>query len=263
MKYPALPLWRVAPWARAFVLAAAAVTAPSAHALFSDDEARRAILDLRQKLDQANAQDRAEQARLQEQIEQLRRSLLDLNSQMEQLRAEIARLRGTDEQLARDLSEVQRKQTDIAQGVDERIRQIEPQRISVDGKEILVRPDERRDYEAALELFRKGDFANAAAAFQAFQRRYPGSGYNESVLYWLGNAQYGKREYREAMATFRSLVSGSPSHPRTPEAMLSIAMCQIELKDRPGARRTLEELIKVHPRSEAAAEAKDRLAALR
>lgn len=33
-----------------------------AHALFSDDEARKAILDLRQKVDQANTQHRAEQA---------------------------------------------------------------------------------------------------------------------------------------------------------------------------------------------------------
>ncbi|MEW6097827.1 MAG: tol-pal system protein YbgF [Pseudomonadota bacterium] len=262
-KYPAMLALRATPWARALVLAAAAATAPSAHALFSDDEARKAILDLRQKVDQANTQHRAEQARLQEQLEQLRRSLLDLNTQIEQLRGEIATLRGANESLARDVSELQRRQKDIAQGVEDRIRQIEPQKVVVDGKEIVARPDEKRDYEAALELFRKGDFAGAAAALQAFQRRYPGSGYAESVLYWLGNAQYGKREYREAMASFRSLVSSAPAHPRTPEAMLSIAMCQIELKDRPGARRTLEELIKAHPRSEAAAEAKERLAALR
>ncbi|MCW7538311.1 tol-pal system protein YbgF [Aquabacterium sp. A7-Y] len=249
--------------AQATLLALACAAPLSAHAIFSDDEARRAILELRQRLDQATEQRRGEQTRNTEQIEQLRRSLLDLNNQLEQTRSELARLRGENEQLARTLAELQRGQTDLKAGLDERMRQFEPQRAVVDGKDIQVRPDEKRDYEAALELFRKGDFPAAADAFAAFQRRYPGSGYNEAVLYWMGNALYGKRDYREAMTAFRSLVTASPQHLRAPEALLSIAMCQIELKDRTGARRTLDELIKAHPQSEAAAEAKERRAALR
>lgn len=248
---------------RAALLALAVAGSAPAHALFGDDEARRAILDLRQKFEQANEQHRNEQQRLAEQLDMVRRSLLELNNQLEQMRNEIAQMRGQDEEMARQLAEMQRRQTDLSQGIEERIRQIEPQKTVVDGKEFLARPEEKRDYEAALDLFRKGAFAEAAEAFQSFQRRYPGSGYNEVVLYWLGNAQYGKRDYKNAMATFRSMVALAPTHPRAPEAMLSIAMCQIELKDRPGARRTLEELIKAHPQSEAAAEAKERLVALR
>ena len=245
-------------------LAAVALWMPTgAHALFGDDEARRAILDLRQRFEQSSEAQRAEQARTAEQFDQLRRSLLELNTQLDLMRGEIARLRGRNEELTREIAELQRRQTDIVQGVEERIRQVEPQPIVVDGKEILVRPDERRDYEAALDIFRKGDFNNAAAAFVSFQRRYPGSGYAEAVLYWLGNAHYGRRDYKEALATFRQLVTTAPGHPRAPEAWLSIAMCQIELKDRPGARRTLEDLIKNHPQSEAAREARERLAALK
>jgi TolA-binding protein len=50
---------------------------------------------------------------------------------------------------------------------------------------------------------------------------------------------------------------------RAPEASLSIANCQVELKDVKSARKTLEDLIKVYPQSEAAAVAKDRLAKLK
>jgi tol-pal system protein YbgF len=260
MKLPFPMAW----WIRRTLLASALVASSAASAaLFEDDEARRAILDLRQRVEQANQQQRAETARQGEQLDQLRHSLLELNAQLELLRGELARMRGENEQLAREVAELQRKQADLAQGVEERIRQVEPQKTQVDGKEILVRPEERRDYEAALQTFRSGDFANAALAFTSFQRRYPGSGYTEAVLYWLGNSHYGKRDYREAMNAFRALVTGYPDHPRVPEALLSIAMCQIELKDRPAARRTLDELIKAHPDSEAAQEAKERLAALR
>ena len=45
--------------------------------------------------------------------------------------------------------------------------------------------------------------------------------------------------------------------------MLAIANSQAEMKDRPAARKTLEDLIKAHPKSEAAVAAKERLAALK
>jgi len=93
--------------------------------------------------------------------------------------------------------------------------------------------------------------------------RYPASGYRPSVLYWLGNAQYANRAYKEAVDTHRRLVSEFPTHMRTPEAMLAMANSQIELKDTKGSRKTLEDLVKAHPNSEAAAAGRERLARLR
>jgi tol-pal system protein YbgF len=248
--------------------------APAHAGLFDDDEARKAILDLRTRLDQTNEQSRArdsdlaaqmatQQNALMEQITQLRRSLLELNNQLELLRADNAKLRGQNEQFTRDLAEVQRGQKDIKQGVEERIRQIEPQKVTVDGREFSVEPEERRLYEAAMGQIRSSDFNGAATSLAQFQKRFPASGYSESALYWLGNAQYAKRDCKEALVSFRALVAGSPDHPRAPEAMLSVANCQSELKDAKGARRTLEDLVKTYPNSEAALAARERLVALR
>jgi len=238
----------------------AALFAPAAHAgLFDDDEARRAILDIRQNIERQ----RGEQRQMSEQVEQLKRSLLDLNNQLEQVRADNAKLRGQNEQLARDVSEVQRKQKDIQSGVDDRLRKFEPQKIAEGGKEFSVEPDEKRQYDEAMELLRKSDFAGTVNALTAFRKRYPGSGYNESALFWLGNAQYGVRQYREAIASFRSLVSAAPDNPKTPEAMLAIANCQAELKDARGARKTIDDLIRTYPKSEAAQAGRERLGSLK
>jgi TolA-binding protein len=65
------------------------------------------------------------------------------------------------------------------------------------------------------------------------------------------------------MINFRSLIAREPEHVRAPEAVLSIANCQIELKDTRGARKTLEDLIKAYPQSEAAIAAKERLPRLK
>ena len=252
------------PALRAAALAATlAAAAWPAHALFEDDEARKAILDLRAKVEQQR-QEQAEQARQQsEVIAQLRRSLLELNAAIEQLRGELARLRGQDETLAREIAELQRRQKDVATGVEERIRKLEPQTVTMDGKEFLADAEEKRQFEEAMTAFRGGDFDRAIGAFTNFQRRYPASGYEASSLFWLGNAQYAKRDYKAAIPTFRSLVTKAPGHPKSPEALLAIANCQIELKDRPGARRTLDELIKAYPNSEAALAGRERLVAIR
>jgi tol-pal system protein YbgF len=258
--------WLSRSWAGLCV--ASALFVPAAHAgLFDDDEARKAILDLRQKLEQSNEQHRARQAeqmaQMAEQIAQIKRSLLDLNNQLETLRSENAKLRGQDEQLAREVAELQRKQKDVQQGVEDRIRKLEPVKVTLDDQEFLADPDEKRLHDEAMTVLRKGDFAGAAAALAAFQRRYPVSGYSASVQYWLGNALYGKREYKEAIASFRALVSGSPDHPKAPEALLSIANCQAELKDTKAARRTIGELVQSYPKSEAAQAGRERLATLK
>jgi tol-pal system protein YbgF len=246
----------------------AALFAPAAQAgLFDDDEARKAILDLRQRIEQGNELQRTrsteQAAQLTEQINTLKRSLLDLNNQIEQLRGDNAKLRGQNEQLARDLSEVQRLQKDMQAGVDDRIRKIEPQKVSFEGREFTVEPEEKRQYDEAIDALRKSDFERAASMLSAFRRRFPSSGYGDSALFWLGNAQYGSRQYKEAIGSFRSLVSASPDSPKSPEALLAIANCYAELKDSKTARRTIDELLKAYPKSEAAQAGRERMVSLK
>jgi len=89
---------------------AALVPLSSQAALFGDDEARRAIIELRQKVDGQAQRQSEEASRAAEDLAQLRRSLLDLQAQIETLRAEQASLRGQNEQLARDVADLQRRQ---------------------------------------------------------------------------------------------------------------------------------------------------------
>lgn len=248
-------------------LACTLMSLPARAGLFDDDEARKAILDLRTKQSQSEEQLRSELAAavrtLSDQIQQMQRNQLDQSNQMEQLRAELARLRGLNEQLARDLSDLQRRHKDSAQQFDERLRKFEPQKVTVDGREFVATVDERKGYEEAIGILRAGDFDKAAPALSGFIKRYPDSGYVDSARYWLGNAQYGRREYKEAVASFKAYLAASADSPRAPEAMLALANCQAEMKEVKVARKTLEDLIRLHPKTEAAQAAKERLGSLR
>ena len=72
--------------------------------LFDDEEARKAIVDLRNRITESDERSKARTAELAaanaqmaEQLAALRRSLLDLNNQLEAMRGEVAKLRGNDE----------------------------------------------------------------------------------------------------------------------------------------------------------------------
>ncbi|QBK05383.1 tol-pal system protein YbgF [Hylemonella gracilis] len=246
------------------------LSTPAFAAIFGDDEARAAILELRQRVDvmrldyeqRANVQ-QEQLRRLSEENIQLRRSLIDLQTQIDNLRTDNARLIGRDEVSARALVDAQRQYKDALGALEERVRALEPERVSVDGREFLVERAEKRDFETGLGLFRKGDFSGAQNAFAEFIKRYPLSGYAPSAFFWLGNSQYATQNYKEAMENFRLLLNQSPDHARAPEAVLAIANCQVELKDTKGARKTLEDLIKAYPKSDAAVTAKQRLPRLK
>ena len=218
---------------------------------------------MRQKVDASQQRTADDLRRANDDNAQLRRSLLELSNQIEALRNEMASMRGQNERLARDVADIQRSQKDITQGVDERLRKFEPAKITVDGKEFVADPAEKQEFDAALATLRKGEFAAAQNSFVAFMKRFPQSGYTSSALFWLGNAQYALRNYRDAVANFRTLVTLEPGHMRAPEALLSMANCQVELKDVKSARKTLEDLVKAYPQSEAASVAKERLVRLK
>lgn len=236
--------------------------------LFDDEEARKAILDLRTRVDTMQR----EQRDLQRDVQDTRSSVevkadktgtLDLINQNEQLRMEIAKLRGALEVLTNEVANTQQRQKDFYVDLDNRLRKMEPQKVTVDGKETNVEPSEQRAYDAALALFKASDYARAGAALIDFQRRYPQSGYSASAQYWLGNAYYAQRDYRNAITAQQAVLSYYPDSPKAPDAMLNIASCYTELKDKPAARKTLESLVEKFPESSAARTAKDRLALLK
>lgn len=274
--------WMLKKWSLVWVLPMMLGTGSAQASLFGDDEARRAILDLRQRLEQAqvanralveqSAQQQSQQSQLitqqltqqhNQSVAQLRSALLDLQTQIDKLRSDLALSLGAQERLARDLTDLQLRQKDSLTTVDDRLRRFEPIKVNVDGREVLVEPAEKAEFDRSMALFRQADFPGAQSAFGGFLSRYPTSVYRPSVLFWLGNAQYANKAYREAMVNFQRLLTETPTHPRAAEAMLAVSNVQVELKDLKAARKTLEDLVKAYPSSETAGTARERLSRLR
>jgi tol-pal system protein YbgF len=225
--------------------------------LLEDDEARKAILDLRAKVEQLT---RDLNARVDAKAD--KSAVLDMLNQHEQDMQEIARLRGQVETLANALANVQKGQKDFYADLDARIKKLEPQQATIDGRAAEVLPSEKQSYDAAFEQFKSGDYKAAIGALQDFVKRYPQSAYAANAQYWLGNAYYAQRDYKNAISAQELVVSNYGDSPKAPDAMLNIATSYIELSDDKSARKALQQLVKQYPESSAAQTAKDRLASL-
>jgi tol-pal system protein YbgF len=244
-----------------------------AWALFGDDEARRAVLDVRGKLEvfqretlrQLNEMGR-QQADIEQRLarlEQGQRVNLDQQNQLVELRQEVARLRGQLEVQLNEMSQTRKQQKELSAALDTRLKQFEPVQVTIDDKTVSVEQNEKRAYDAALELFRASDFKGATASFQSFQKSYPDSPYRPLVMYWQGGAQYAAGDFKGAIGTLEQLASKYPDSARVPDGMLILGNAQADAGDRKSARETFKSIGDKFPGTPASGAAKDRLAALR
>lgn len=233
-------------------MAAFSCASLSAHAaLFGDDEARRAILDVRVKVENLQ-QNKAETS-----------ALLQLSNQNDQLRQEIARLNGQVEVLSNEIANIQQRQKDFYVNLDNRLRKLEPQIVAIDGKDATVELSEQRSYDNALALFKAADYKKSGLAFSDFLQRYPQSAYAPSAQYWVGNAYYAQRDYKNAITAQQTLLKKYPGNAKGADALLNIASSYAELKDKSAAKKSLESLLTEYPNAPAAQIAKERLTTLK
>jgi tol-pal system protein YbgF len=240
------PLLRAA--AAACVVGSTMLSVPAHAGVFDDNEARKAVLDLRTKTDG-----------LTNQLQAAQRTILDQSNRLDQLNQQVATLRGQNEDLANQVATLQKQQKDYYADLDARLKKFEPQQETVDGVQGSVQPGETDAFNAASTQFRNGDYKNAAASFKAFVAKYPQSPYQPTAQYWLGNALYAQRDYKGSTAIWQNLVKTYPTHPRAPEALLAIANNQIEQGQKAAAKQTLQQIISQYGGTEVAQNAQSKL----
>src|SRR5579862_2548225 len=164
------PLLRVA--AAVCVAGSAMLSVPAHAGVFDDNEARKAVLDLRTKTDS-----------LSNQLQAAQRTILDQSNRLDQLNQQVATLRGQNEDLANQVGTLQKQQKDYYSDLDTRLKKFEPQQETVDGMQGTVQPGEMDAFNAASQQFRNGDFKNAAASFRSFIAKFPQSPYQPTAQY--------------------------------------------------------------------------------
>lgn len=242
------------------------LAANPAWSLFADDEARRAIIDMRTRIEalnnRVNELERALQNSAQNQIQ-----LLNEN---ERMRSEVARLLGQLEELGlatrsgksqqKDLYlDIEKRMQEQQAAMETRLKQLEPLAVQVNGVNYRVTAAEKSQFEQLQAAMTQRDFKKAIRLAQEFEKENAQSSLLPEVLFARGTALYAEKDYRASITARRELINRFPKHPTIPQAMLNLAASLAETGNPNSARRTLEDLVKNHPKSAEAAEARKRL----
>lgn len=228
-----------------FLSVAASLLSQNTWAILSDDEARRAILELRKSVSASQA------------------AILDLQNQLDKHKSENAQLRGQIESLQKQSDDLSNNQKSFYQDLDARISRLEPQNVEVEGVTGIVQAGEKSSYDEALKSFQAGQIKNADSEFTTFIRKYPSSPYLPLALYWSGNTKYALKDYKAAITQLQDLISRYPGHQRVPAATLTMANANLESGKKAVAKKLLTDLISKYPDSDAAKEAKPILAGIK
>lgn len=256
---------------RLLVVAFMFVSSPASAGLFTDEEAHKQIQQLEARIL------KLEEALLRsEEDGRMRvRALLELQMQLESQAAEMRKLRGQNEEHVHVLQETEKRQKDFYVDLDARLHQLEsvsptmtaPSKHPsvVDGtKDIAENPlGENKAFEAAYGFYKAENYQSAATAFRDFLRHYPQSVHEANVYYWIGNSYFLSNDFANSLDGYQNLVDKYPDHPRVPEAMLNIAECHFQLKNKTASKKILKQIVTQFPGGDAADKAKKRLATLK
>lgn len=228
-----------------YVFGALLLLSQNTWALFSDDEARKAILELRKSVSASQA------------------AILDLQNQIDKIKSENAQLRGQIETLQKQSDDLSSNQKTYYQDLDARLARLEPQTVEVEGVTGIVQAGEKTAYDDALKSFQAGQGKKADSDFTTFIRKYPSSPYLPLALYWSGKTKYVLKDYNAAITQLQSLITRYPGHQRVPAAILTMANANLESGKKAVAKKLLTDLITKYPDSDAAKEAKPILASIK
>ncbi|MHB8742825.1 MAG: tol-pal system protein YbgF [Sulfuricaulis sp.] len=215
-----------------------------------------------------------------------RDALASMLQQLDALQKALRDLRGQVEVQANEIERLKTRQRDLLADLDRRVSDLEHRSgaapvpvppvaaSAAEAPEVPVAPapapaapapsgQEQQDYDAAFDLMKQGFYERAAKGFQDFIIKYPQSALRDNAQYWLGEAYYVVRNFRQALVEFAKVVSDSPKSEKAPDALLKIGYSYYELGDWANAHVNLNKLITVYPGTAAAESAELRIAKMK
>ncbi len=243
--------------------------------LFSDDEARQGVVDLRAQLDSLSRQHKALDERVMRMEESLK-GYPEMVNKMDNLNQDLAQMRGRLDALSHQIDTVDKRSHELYLDLDSRLKTLETalthpadadagssgrgqgEGAGAGGMDSAV---PSATYDKALAAFNAGDFAKSIKLFQSFIKASPKDSKVPNALYWIGVNQISLKDFKGARATNQEIYKNHPDSPKAPDALLNLASAWTGLGEAATARATLKLLLSKYPESAAAEKAKARLKA--
>jgi tol-pal system protein YbgF len=112
-------------------------------------------------------------------------------------------------------------------------------------------PDANAHYSYAFKLLNEKKYAESAASFDAFVKKYPSDPLTSNAFYWLGESQYVRNDFTRSAESFRKGFEVNADGQKAPDNLYKLAMSLSQIKRVSEACIVLSQVI--HKYSESAA----------
>jgi tol-pal system protein YbgF len=121
---------------------------------------------------------------------------------------------------------------------------------------------EEEYYAQGFELLKQSKYEEAASIFEQQLNAHPRGDLADDAHYWIAEAMHVSRKLDIAKIHLKAIISDYPQSRRLPDAMLKTAYIEQSQGNQIEARILFQEIVNLHPQSDAAIAAKNQLAAV-
>jgi tol-pal system protein YbgF len=117
-------------------------------------------------------------------------------------------------------------------------------------------------YDNAYLDLNRGNYSLALIGFQDYLKRNPDSDLSDNAQYWIGECYYAQREFSKAIEELMLVDRSYPLGDKVPAALLKIGYSYVQLDDREAAKEVLRNLVNRFPTSDEAEQARAKIRSL-
>ncbi|MCK5716561.1 MAG: tol-pal system protein YbgF [Thiomargarita sp.] len=200
---------------------------------------------------------------LEQQITQLRQTMLNHVLKLSQQQRTLQKLQGQIEVLTYQVNTLTHKKDNktvepIAE-LPETPVSLEPPIIKPTESTTQTAGNSKEDFRHILDLLKSADYDAALKNLKIFITRYPKNNDTDDAQYLIGDVYYIKKQFDLALPAFSVLIEEYPNSPKHAQALLKIGYIYLEQKEYDTAKAILQQVTDIYPNTPIAHLAEQRL----
>lgn len=185
----------------------------------------------------------------------------DIAVQVEQLQTDLSATRGQVEQYQHKIAELEAAIQKI--GSSETADSGKKSDGGVSRREPIEKPTDKKAFAELVEKKLEDEPRMGRELAEEWLKKWPKDSLRPRIHFALGSSYFKQSEWSAALSEFGEISTNYTKSDYVPEALLKSSDCFLALKMPDRAKLVLEEILRSHPKSDAAAKAKGKLAKIK
>jgi len=185
-----------------------------------------------------------------------------LNDSVDELKSHIAKLDKSIQDMQSQLQNIQNPAQASAQNTEGSAAGSVAPEASATAPPVMQTPPLKETFQAGVRDYNAAKYGVAIGEFQDVIHYYPMDDLAGTAQFYLGEIDYRKKNYSDAVKAYNAVLEGFPGNAKAPAAQLRKGLALLQMNKREAGITELKLLIKRHPQTPEAAQAHSKLSSM-